>query len=159
MKTTLMIAALALLPIVSSPALAADEQNLAPGLSAAGAPLALHGADPVALLDGDRTVTGSAQISANHAGATYYFASDANKEAFEADPGRYVAQNGGFCTFGVSVGKKFDGNPSHFAVHDGKIYVFLNAATRQMFLDDIPGVLAKATANWEKIETIAASDL
>ena len=31
--------------------------------------------------------------------------------AFKQDPDRYVPQYGGFCAFGVSVGKKFDGDP------------------------------------------------
>ena len=47
-------------------------------------------------------------------------------KAFKASPSRYLPQNGGFCTFGVSVGKKFDGDPKFAAVIDNKLYLFLN---------------------------------
>lgn len=159
MKKILTTALIAVLPLVASPAIAADELNVAPGLSAAGAPLALHGADPVALLDSEQSITGTASIATSHDGATYYFASEENQAAFEANPARYVAQNGGFCTYGVSVGKKFDGDPREFVVHDGKLFVFLNAATRKLFLEDKAGVTATANEQWAKIEHIAAGEL
>ena len=37
----------AMLAVSATPAFAADENNTAPGLTAAGAPLGLHGVDPV----------------------------------------------------------------------------------------------------------------
>lgn len=143
----------------SGPAMAADEVNVVPGLTAAGAPLGLHGADPVALLDQGANVEGVAAQTATHDGVAYYFASDANRKTFEADPARYVVQNGGFCTFGVSVGKKFDGDPNFAAVVDGKLYVFLNEDIYQDFLKDQAGTIAKAAANWETIQHTAAQDL
>ena len=73
-----------------SPAIAADETNVAPGLTAAGAPLGLHGADPVALLDYGQNVEGVATQTVVHEGVSYYFASADNKQAFEAAPSRYV---------------------------------------------------------------------
>lgn len=162
MKKTLISALIATLPLaatVAMPAKAADELNVGPGVTYAGAPLALHGADPVALLDQEQTVTGSPQYFAAHEGAAFYFTSEANKAAFEANPERYAPQNGGFCTFGVSVGKKFDGNPQHFDVHDGKIFVFLNADTRDAYFKDVEGTIAKADAQWAEIEHVAAGDL
>ena len=34
------------------------------------------------------------------------------RDAFKADPERYAPQYGGFCAYGVAVGKKFDIDPS-----------------------------------------------
>ncbi|GAB4511372.1 MAG: hypothetical protein Tsb0019_06790 [Roseibium sp.] len=130
-----------------------------PGLTAAGAPLGLHGADPVALLDHGKNVEGVAAQTAVHDGVSYYFASEANRTTFEANPARYVAQNGGFCTFGVSVSKKFDGDPNFAAVVDGKLYVFLNAEIYQAFLKDKAGTISKAAENWKTIRHTAAQDL
>ncbi|MEQ9257679.1 MAG: YHS domain-containing (seleno)protein [Roseovarius sp.] len=144
---------------VTGPAMAADEVNVTPGLTAAGAPLGLHGADPVALIDTGRMLEGVAAETAVYEGVSYYFASKANREAFEADPARYVVQNGGFCTFGVSVNKKFDGDPNFAAVVDGKLYVFLSEEIYQAFLKDKQGTIAKAAENWKKIEHTAAADL
>lgn len=142
-----------------SPAMAADEVNVVPGLTAAGAPLGLHGSDPVALLDQGKNVEGIATSTVVHDGVSYYFASEANRMAFEANPARYAVQNGGFCTFGVSVGKKFDGDPNFAAVVDDKLYVFLSEEIYQAFLKDKEGTIAKAATNWLSIEHTAARDL
>ena len=112
--------------LAATPAIAADEHNTVPGLTAAGAPLGLHGIDPVAFVEIDNRIAGTATYTAVHEGVAYYFASKDNMETFEKNPKRYTPQNGGFCTFGVSVGKKFDGNPRYAAVENGKLYVFLN---------------------------------
>lgn len=142
-----------------NPAMAADEINVVPGLTAAGAPLGLHGSDPVMLLDQGKNVEGVAAQTAVHDGVAYYFASEANRKSFEANPARYMIQNGGFCTFGVSVNKKFDGDPNFAAVVDDKLYVFLSEDIYQAFLKDKAGTIAKAAKNWTKIEHTAATEL
>lgn len=143
----------------SGPALAVDEANVAPGLTYGGAPLGLHGADPVALLDLGMNAGGNASYSAVHDGVAYYFASADNLKAFEANPERYAPQYGGFCAYGVSVGKKFDGDPSYAAVLDDKLYVFLNEAVFNAYLKDEAGTIEKAEGNWTRIEHAAAIDL
>ena len=159
MKKLLITAALATLPILAAPAFAADEINVSNGISAAGAPLAMHGADPVALLTSEQVVNGSAKHSMNHDGVSYYFASAENKEAFAANPAKYVPQHGGFCSYGVSVGKKFDGDPDRFVVQDGKLFLFLNEQTRSLFLEDAAKVKATADDNWDRIEHISVEEL
>ena len=141
------------------PGLAVDEYNVATGLTAAGAPLGLHGVDPVAFIDLGNRVEGSARHTAVHDDVAYYFDSDENKAAFEDNPSRYIPQNGGFCTFGVSVGKKFDGDPQYAAVMDGKLYLFLNEEIFQAFQKDRAGTIRKAARNWRKIQHKAATEL
>lgn len=141
------------------PAFAVDEHNVVPGLTAAGAPLALHGIDPVAFIELGNRLEGSATHTAIHDGVAYYFSSADNKAAFEERPTKYVPQNGGFCTFGVSVGKKFDGNPNYADVVDGKLYVFLNEEIFKMYQNDTKGTIKKAKGQWRKIKHTAASDL
>ena len=141
------------------PSLAVDEYNVATGLTAAGAPLGLHGVDPVAFIDLGNRVEGSARHTAVHDDVAYYFDSDENKAAFEDNPTRYIPQNGGFCTFGVSVGKKFDGDPQYAAVMDGKLYLFLNEEIFQAFQKDRAGTITKAARNWRKIQHKAATEL
>ena len=156
------IASLSLVTIAATTvpaALAADEANVAPGLTYAGAPLGLHGVDPVALLDGGKHVGGEAQFTGKHDGVAYYFSSAENLASFEANPAKYTPQNGGFCTFGVSVGKKFDGDPEFSAVIDNKLYVFLNEAIFNEFKKDRPGTISKAATSWKKIKHTAATDL
>lgn len=152
-------AALVALLCAAAPAFAADEHNVAPGLTYGGAPLGLHGSDPVALLDDGANATGSAAFLATHDGVAYYFASAENKAKFEAAPDRYVPQYGGFCAYGVSVVKKFDGDPRFAAVVEDKLYVFLNKDVYAAFLKDKPGTIAKAEVAWTKIEHTAAGEL
>jgi YHS domain-containing protein len=160
MPKTLGLAALALATALTlTPALAADEHNTVPGLTAVGAPLGLHGVDPVAFVDLGNRIEGTAEYTATHDGVAYYFATEDNLDAFEDDPGRYVPQNGGFCTYGVSVGKKFDGDPRYAAVDNGKLYVFLNEEIFRLFQEDRAGTIAKAEENWKEIKHVAASEL
>ena len=149
----------AMTALTTVPALAADEYNTAPGLTAAGAPLGVHGVDPVAFIDIGNRIDGTAQYTAVHDGVAYYFATKANMSAFKKSPARYVPENGGFCTYGVAVGKKFDGDPRYAAVEGGKLYLFLNEDIFNAFQKDRAGTIAKAKANWKKIRHTAASDL
>lgn len=160
MKKTLFIAALTLsaaaLPAV---AYADDEFNVAPGLTAVGAPLGLHGVDPVAFLTIGNRVEGRAEYTAVHEGVAYYFSTESNLKAFKRNPDEYTPQYGGFCAFGVSVAKKFDGDPQFAAVMNGKLYVFLNEEIFKMYQKDKAGTIAKAESNWKKIRTTAATKL
>lgn len=155
----ILVAAAVALSFAVAPAMAADENNVAPGLTYGGAPLGLHGADPVALLDNGVNAEGIAEFSAVHDGVAYYFSSEANKTAFEAVPARYIPQYGGFCAYGVSVVKKFDGDPRFAAVVDDKLYVFLNEGVYNAFLKDTAGTIENAEAAWADIEHTAATDL
>ncbi len=158
LKTLLGTVALAT-AVSITPAYAVDEHNTVPGLTAAGAPLGLHGVDPVAFIQLGNRIDGSAKYTATHDGVAYYFASEANKQAFEQASANFVPQNGGFCTFGVSVGKKFDGDPRFAAVRDGKLYVFLNEDILKEYQKDPQGTIAKAKKNWQDIEHKAATSL
>jgi len=142
-----------------SSAFAVDENNVVPGLTAAGAPLGFHGVDPVAFVELGNRIDGSAQFAGVYDGVAYYFATADNLATFERNPSRYIPQNGGFCTYGVSVGKKFDGDPRYSAIIDGKLYVFLNEGILRTFQKDPEGNITRAEQNWKRIEHTAASDL
>ena len=142
-----------------TPAFAADEHNVTPGLTGSGAPLGLHGVDPVTFIELGNRLEGHASIVSNHDGVSYYFTTKDSMEKFKKNPSQFTPENGGFCTFGVSVGKKFDGNPKYASVYNEKLYVFLNEAVLKMFLKDKDGTIAKASEQWSKIQHTAASAL
>jgi YHS domain-containing protein len=60
----------------------------------------LRGYDAVVYLKEGRPVKGRPEIKSSHLGATYLFASAANKQEFDKDPARYAPQYGGFCSYG-----------------------------------------------------------
>ncbi len=159
LKEVSIATAVAVTALASSLAMAADEYNVSSGLTAASAPLALHGVDTVAFINTGNRIEGSAKYAAVHDGVAYYFSTQANLDTFSAAPAKYIPQNGGFCTFGVSVGKKFDGDPRWADVRDGKLYVFLSEDIFNAYLRDPEGAIAKADANWKVIRSTAASDL
>jgi hypothetical protein len=68
---------------------------------------------------------------------------------FAADPERYAPQYGGFCSWGVSVGKLFDVDPANgWKIVDGKLYLNFNAEINDTFAKDPKGFIAKANRNW-----------
>jgi len=154
-----LVAALFLTVVASTPALAVDEQNLTSGLSAEGSPLALHGHDPVAYFTRGVATRGTAKHAVVHEGATYYFASADHKAEFEKNPAKYTPAFGGYCAFGVSVGKKFDGSPEYWTISNDRLYLNLNADIAKQFQKDVPGAVKKAKGQWKTIEHTATEDL
>ena len=140
-------------------ALAADEINISSGLSASGAPLALHGYDPVAYFTGGAPAIGEDTVNSIHNGVTYRVSSQEHKRMFDKNPARYVPQYGGFCAYGVSVGKKFDGDPRIWTVRNDRLYLNLNSDIAALFNKDVPAAVSKADQLWTKIEHKAVSDL
>ena len=57
----------------------------------------LKGYDPVAYFTLHRAIKGNASFQSKFGGATYEFASAADKAAFDKNPSRYVPQYGAFC--------------------------------------------------------------
>ena len=110
--------------------------------------VALNGYDPVAFFTDSKPTNGNFKITATHRGATYYFANKEHKKLFANDPDKYAPQNGGFCTFGVSVGALFPVDISTWQVHNDKLYLNLNPDILQMFKQDMDGNIAKADRNW-----------
>ncbi len=84
------------LALSGTAAMAADEYNVSRGITAAGAPLGLHGVDPVEFIATANPVEGSAAFTAVHDDVAYYFTSEVNMKAFESNPAAYLPQNGGY---------------------------------------------------------------
>ncbi|MEO1019612.1 MAG: hypothetical protein AAFY56_18265 [Pseudomonadota bacterium] len=72
-KLSLTAMTLASLIALAPAAMAVDEVNASTGLTAAGAPLGLHGVDPVAFVKSGNLAEGTARHTAVHDGVAYYF--------------------------------------------------------------------------------------
>ena len=158
-KTILAAVASTVLMGALAPVQAADELNVAPGLSIVGAPVAMHGFDPVAYFTDGAPAVGSDTYVHVHEGAAYRFASEEHLDIFKADPGRYIPAYGGFCAYGVAVGAKFDGDPRLWRIEDGRLYLNLNQEIYETFLEDVDGYIEDADGNWREIEHTAVVDL
>ena len=114
--------------------------------------LALSGYDAVAYQSESAARKGSADFVATHEGGTYQFATAANRDAFVADPEKYLPAYGGYCAFGVSRGYKVKVDPEAFRLVDGRLYLNYSKSVQQQWLKDIPGFIAKANSNWPDLK-------
>lgn len=111
--------------------------------------LALHGHDAVSYFSG-APLRGDSTHTVTWRGATWHFASEANRALFEAQPERYAPQFGGFCAYAASKGFTASIDPSAFRVEREKLYVFNDASARDDFIAELPaGVVARAEQQWK----------
>jgi YHS domain-containing protein len=108
----------------------------------------LKGYDAVAYFTRHQAVKGNPAIQASFGGATYYFASVADKVAFTKNPSRYVPQYGGFCAYHMSKGRLKDSDPTAFLIYKGKLYVCAAADGAKEFLSNIDENMRKADDYW-----------
>lgn len=133
-------AATCMIAVSAVPALAA-KINLSNGI-------AIKGYDPVAYFSSQSAQLGDASITASFDGATYQFVSATNRDAFVANPAKYVPQYGGFCAYAASKGSLAPVDPEAFSVVDDKLYLNFSKTVRTVWSEDIPGNIKKADANW-----------
>jgi len=110
--------------------------------------VAVGGYDPVAYVTDGKPVAGKTDVTLEHEGVTWRFASEANRDAFKADPAKYAPQYGGYCAWAVSQGYTAKGDPDAWTVHDGKLYLNYDKRVRATWARDIPGNVKKGDANW-----------
>jgi YHS domain-containing protein len=113
-----------------------------------GAGLALDGYDPVAYFTDGRAVRGSAGFAHVHEGTTYHFASAAHRDAFAAEPARYLPQYGGFCAWAVSRGYTAPTDPLAWRIVDGRLFLNYSRSVQRTWEQDAPGNIRKGDTNW-----------
>ena len=109
----------------------------------------LKGYDPVAYFKQNKAVKGDPKYSSSYGGATYYFASSADKSEFDKSPTKYAPQYGGFCASSMRKRKLKDIDPNVFAVYNDKLYVCSTPKAKKSFFSDPKANIKKADANWQ----------
>ena len=121
--------------------------------------IALRGHDPVSYFENDYPKPGLKAFSAEHDGARYLFASPENRDKFLATPNRFSPQFGGYCAYGVRVGRKFDIDPDVYRVVDDKLYFQLNWATQVIWLANMEENIDVARTLWPVIKPRTDAEL
>lgn len=111
---------------------------------------AIRGYDPVAYFTEGKPVKGKPELTHQWKGATWRFASAANRERFAAAPEKYAPQYGGYCAYGVASGYAVKTEPDAWSVVDGKLYLNYDRNVQASWVKDIPGYIRKADANWPR---------
>jgi len=96
--------------------------------------LAIKGYDPVSYFSGEEPQKGQKGITYEFNDAIYRFATEANLEAFKADPAKYEPAYGGWCAYAMASGSKADINPKTYKIVDGKLLLFYN----KFFVNTLP---------------------
>lgn len=113
--------------------------------------VAVHGVDVVAYFTEGKPVAGSEEFETSWNGAVWRFASAEHRDRFAAAPARYAPQYGGYCAWAVSQGYTADGDPENWKIVDGRLFLNYNREVQQRWEADIPGLVAKADANWPRL--------
>ena len=116
--------------------------------------VAIQGYDPVAYFTQKKAVKGKSTIASSYESVTYYFSTQANKDAFAKNPASFEPQYGGWCSYAMgATGEKVEVDPETFKIADGKLYLFYNAYfnnTLKSWNKDEANLKKKADANWKK---------
>ncbi|GJL55379.1 MAG: hypothetical protein NPIRA02_25110 [Nitrospirales bacterium] len=150
MFTSIGSALVLIIAVAATPVFAQDFTNSTPGIS---------GYDPVGYFTEGKPMKGSGYHVAEFDGVTYAFVSEEHKDMFEGNPEKYVPAYGGYCAYGVAVGKKFVSDPEAWKIVDGRLYLNLDQDIQSKWLKDIPGYIEQSEANWKEIKGRAPSAL
>ncbi len=149
-KTLFLAAMVIIVAVMSTTAFSGDYTHSIPGV---------NGYDPVAYFADGKPVKGNGYHVADYEGVIYVFANKKNRKMFEANPEKYIPAYGGYCAYGVAVGKKFIADPEVWRIENGKLYLNLDTDIQNKWLKDIPGYIKKANSNWMIIKNKTPFDL
>ena len=110
--------------------------------------LAVDGYDTVAYFTEGAATLGDAAITADWGGAEWRFASEENRDAFEADPTAYAPQYGAYCSWAMADDRLATTDATAWDILDGKLYLNYSAAVREKWLEDTAGFIDAADGNW-----------
>ncbi len=144
-RRLVLAASLAMATTASLPALAGQ----APIFTKNG--VAASGYDVVAYFTESRPVQGSAAYTAQYEGATWQFASAANRDAFTANPTRFAPQYGGYCAYAVAIGSTASTVPEAWKIVDNKLYLNYSSGIQRRWEGNQSAFITSANANWPRV--------
>ncbi|WP_017999847.1 YHS domain-containing (seleno)protein [Paracoccus sp. N5] len=112
---------------------------------------ALDGMDPVSYGTDNAAVPGRSDLVTLWRGKAWHFASEQNRNLFEANPGAYAPGLGGLCVVALSEGRSEPGNPRYFVVIGQRTYFLRSERARARLLADPQQVLMRAKAFWARM--------
>lgn len=114
---------------------------------------AIQGFDAVAYFKDSKAVKGSKEFTHVYAGASWYFASAENLNAFKKEPEKYAPQFGGYCAYGMSRGYKAKTDPDAWTIVNNKLYLNYNLDVRNIWNEKQLEFIEKADHNWPTVKS------
>ncbi|WP_366524157.1 YHS domain-containing (seleno)protein [Henriciella sp.] len=112
---------------------------------------AVGGYDPVAYFTEGEPVEGKKEFSMQYEGAEWRFSSAENLETFRADPEKYAPQFGGYCAWAVAQGDTAKGDPDHWQIVDGKLYLNYNKKIQERWELNRAQFIEQGNTNWPAV--------
>ncbi|NQV99901.1 MAG: YHS domain protein [Rhodospirillales bacterium] len=118
-----------------------------------------NGYDVVSYFDKDGPKKGVDSYVTVFEGAKYSFVSAENQKQFKAMPQKYIPAYGGYCAYGVVLGKKFDNAPDAWRIVNNVLFFQLDKGTRLIWEDNLEKNIEIGNRTWPKIKHVPANDL
>ena len=118
--------------------------------------LPIGGYDPVAYFVSGGAVLGTADHEEVYGDTYWHFANEGNAAAFRAAPAAYIPGFGGYALAAVGRGVAQPGNPTLFAIHRNRVYLFASEDERRTFLAHPEAMIAAAATHWPDVLKVLA---
>lgn len=106
----------------------------------------MGGICPVTLVDTREVEKGKSSVTSVYDNRQYQFKSKKEKEAFDAEPEKYIPAFGGHCVVTwAKDGKEVSGDPKLSILYEGQLFLFADDAAKQAF-SDAPNEFAPVAA-------------
>ena len=112
---------------------------------------ALSGYDTVAYFTVGKPTKGDSDFEFEYKGATWLFASAANRQAFIDAPEKYAPAYGGYCAWAMAQGKEAPGDPNYWKLVNGKLYLNFDADVQTKWNVSIDAFIKAADQSWPKL--------
>ncbi|AZT84826.1 YHS domain-containing protein [Marinobacter sp. NP-4(2019)] len=109
------------------------------------------GYDTVSYFKTGEPTKGSTEYTTEYMGATWRFSTAENLALFEATPERYAPAYGGYCAWAVSQGYLAKGDPQHWAIRDGRLFLNYDESVQNRWLKDTEAFIRQADKNWPQV--------
>lgn len=98
-----------------------------------------------------KAVPGDPKFQSVFRGEVYYHASAERKQAFDADPVKYLPQLGGLCAaaLGGPYGTRLAPDPRVFALEGGRLFMFSSTRAMRVYLKDPPYYIERAQTRFD----------
>ena len=109
------------------------------------------GYDTVSYFETGQPAKGSNEYTTQYQGATWRFANAENLARFKENPERFAPVYGGYCAWAISQGYLAKGDPKHWSIREGRLYLNYNQSIQDQWLEDPDGFIRQADANWPTV--------
>lgn len=110
--------------------------------------IAINGYDTVAYFTEEKATKGKPEFAYSWHGVQWYFANVRHRDMFADNPDYFAPQFGGFCSNGLSKGKKVVADPEQWTIVDGQLYIKFNRAARDNWRQNKDTKIKEAQKNW-----------